>query len=94
MEQVLGATVLSTLVLVAGWATLQVTGWELEVTLTTLDREYSPLDWRTLGKVLTPLVRVPEFQVTVTGSGRYPFTRHPRVTVLEGVSPQHGASGN
>ena len=68
----LAVTALSTLVLLAGWATLQVKVWVSEVlagTVTMLLREYSPEDCRTAGKVCTPLFRAPEFQVTVTGSG-------------------------
>lgn len=64
-------TALSTLVLLAGWATLQVKVCPelLAGTVTMLLREYSPEDCRTAGKVCTPLFRAPEFQVTVTGSG-------------------------
>ena len=64
---------LSTLVLLAGWATLQVKVLPDEVlagTVTVLLREYSPMDPRTDGNVCTPLDRAPEFQVTVTGSGK------------------------
>lgn len=65
--------VLSTLVLLGRWATLQVKvslSHLLEGTVTMLLREYSPEACRTAGKVCTPLVRAPEFQDTVTGSGK------------------------